>query len=187
LEFRRVLFRSYDFHAREHAMVGQLSQLLNTRSEDLPERISSLLTRLKDAEKELASLQQAQLLGRAPEIAAGAKRIGRVRAIVDTAGDLASADDLRTLTLDVRERLGEEPAVVALFGVAGGRPLVLVATNSGARAAGVAAGQLVRVAAKTLGGGGGGKDDVAQGGGANVAAISDAERAVVSELENMHE
>ena len=178
---------AYDFHAREHAMVGQLSQLLNTRSDDLPDRVSSLLTRLKEAEKELASLQQAQLLGRAPELAAGAQRIGGVRAVVATAGDLASADDLRTLTLDVRERLGEEPAVVALFGVAGGRPLVVVATNSAARAAGVAAGQLVRVAAKTLGGGGGGKDDVAQGGGANVAAISDAERAVVSELGNLHE
>src|SRR5690625_249090 len=135
---------AYEFHAREHAMVGQLSQLLNTRSDDLPDRISSLLTPLKDAEQELASLQQTQPLGRAPEIAAGAKRIGRVRAIVDTAGDLASADDLRTLTLDVRERLGEEPAVVALFGVAGGRPLVVVATNSGARVAGVAAGRPVR-------------------------------------------
>ena len=46
-----------------------------------------------------------------------------------------------------------------------GRPVVLVATNEGAREAGVKAGALVRVAAGVLGGGGGGKDDVAQGGG----------------------
>src|SRR5699024_8108239 len=69
---------AYDFYSPEHAIVGKLSLLLNTRIVDLPNLISSLLTRLKDAEKELASLQQAQLLGRAPEIAAGAKRIGRV-------------------------------------------------------------------------------------------------------------
>src|SRR5699024_11760624 len=43
---------AYDFHAREHAMVGQLSQLLNTRSDDLPDRVSRLPTRLKEAAKE---------------------------------------------------------------------------------------------------------------------------------------
>jgi len=48
---------------------------------------------------------------------------------------------------------------------------VIVATNDAARAEGVKAGALAKLAAGILGGGGGGKDDLAQGGGADVAAI----------------
>lgn len=68
--------------------------------------------------------------------------------------------------------------MVAAFTVANDRPLTVIATNEDARARGIKAGELVRVAAKTLGGGGGGKDDVAQGGGSNPAAVGEAVAAV---------
>ncbi len=67
---------------------------------------------------------------------------------------------------------------MALFTVAGGRPLTVIATNEAARERGIKAGELVRAAAKTLGGGGGGKDDVAQGGGQQAAAVPEAIEAV---------
>ena len=166
---------AYGFHAKEHALVGQLSGLLNARSEDLPDRVSSLVTRLREAEKELAAVRQAQLLQSAGTLAAGAQDVGGVRVVARDAGEVASADDLRTLVLDLRERLGQEsPAVVALGGVAKDRPLVVVATNAPARASGLRAGALVRVAAARLGGGGGGKDDVAQGGGTDASALASA-------------
>ncbi|MCZ2264412.1 DHHA1 domain-containing protein, partial [Isoptericola sp. QY 916] len=60
---------------------------------------------------------------------------------------------------------------VAVGGVAGGRPLVVVGTNAGARDAGLRAGDFVKVAAKALGGGGGGKPDLAQGGGTDASAL----------------
>lgn len=173
---------AYEFHAREHAIVGQLSTMLNARSEELPERIESLMSRLKDSEKQLQAIQQEQLLAQGAKFADSATRIGPVRAVVMSAGDVANADDLRTLTLDIRTRLGEEAAVVALFGVTNGRPLVVVASNESARTVGVKAGAIVRVAAQTMGGGGGGKDDVAQGGGKDPQAIDAAIIAVTSEL-----
>ena len=52
--------------------------------------------------------------------------------------------------------------------------MVIVATNEGAREAGVKAGALVRVAAGVLGGGGGGKDDIAQGGGQDATKVNEA-------------
>ena len=111
-----------------------------------------------------------------------AKDVGGVRLITHDAGELGSADELRGLALDLRARLGAGPAagaaVVAVAGVAKGRPAVLVATNEEARAAGVKAGALVRTAAGILGGGGGGTDDVAQGGGTDPAKIVDALAAV---------
>lgn len=81
----------------------------------------------------------------------------------------------------VRERLGQEPAVVALAADVSGKPAVIVATNQAARDQGRRAGALARRAAGILGGGGGGKDDLAQGGGSDVSAIGAALEAVVQE------
>jgi len=174
---------AYGYAAKEHALVSQLSQLVGARGEELPERISGLLGRLKDAEKQLAELRQGQLLAGADQLAAAARDINGVRAVLRHVGDIGSADDLRTLVLDLRERLGQGGAtVVALTGVAGGRPVIVVATNEAARGAGVKAGALVRIAAKVLGGGGGGKDDIAQGGGTDAAAVEPALTVLADEL-----
>ncbi|GAA1986300.1 alanine--tRNA ligase [Isoptericola halotolerans] len=163
---------AYGFHATEHALVGQLTGLLNARPDELTERVGSLMTRLKETEKELASLRQGQLLAAAGTLAADAPRVGDVRVVAHDAGTVGGADDLRALALDVRGRLGDSaPAVVAVAGVANDRPLVVVATNAGARDAGLRAGDFVKAAAKTLGGGGGGKPDLAQGGGQDASAV----------------
>ncbi|GGM43547.1 alanine--tRNA ligase [Promicromonospora citrea] len=165
---------AYGFQAKEHALVGQLSGLLNTRPEDLTERVGSLVSRLKEAEKELAALRQGRLLAAAGRLAAEAPRVGDVRVVTHDAGE-AQADDLRALVLDVRNRLGEaEPVVAAAGGVSNGRPVVVVVTNAAARDAGYKAGDLVRTAARTLGGGGGGKPDMAQGGGTDPARLGEA-------------
>ncbi|MEE6296095.1 alanine--tRNA ligase, partial [Georgenia wangjunii] len=165
---------AYGFQAREHALVGQVTSLVGGRAEELPERIGSLMAKLKAAEKELAALRQSQMLARAGEVAASAQDVGGVRVVAHDAGEVG-ADDLRTLVLDVRQRLGDSaPAVVAVGGVAKGRPVVVVATNAPAREAGVRAGGLVRAAAQRLGGGGGGKDDLAQGGGTDASALGTA-------------
>ena len=118
-----------------------------------------------------AKLRAGQVLALAPTIAANPVDKFGVQVITHDAG-AASADDLRTLTLDVRSRLGDErPTVVAIAGVAKDRPVVVVATNAEARRWGVKAGELVRTAAQTLGGGGGGKDDLAQGGGQDASQV----------------
>ena len=106
------------------------------------------------------------------------------------AAALAAVADLElsdaTLIADIaaaRGRFGEErPVVVAVAGDAGGRPVVVVATNALARERTLQAGALVKVAAQTLGGGGGGKDDLAQGGGQNPAKIAEALEAVAGQI-----
>ncbi|CAN5190791.1 alanine--tRNA ligase [soil metagenome] len=166
---------AYGFQAKEHALVGQLSGLLGARPDELGDRVSTLLTRLKDSEKELGALRQAQALAGAGALADGAVDAGGVKVVTHDAGDIGSADDLRTVVLDVRARLGESaPVVVAIAGVHKGRPLVVVATNAAARERGVRAGSLVKVASGVLGGGGGGKDDLAQGGGTDATRLGEA-------------
>jgi alanyl-tRNA synthetase len=89
---------------------------------------------------------------------------------------------VRSLALGVRDRLGSDAGVVAIGAEVGGRPVVIVATNDAARAAGARAGVLAKVAATTLGGGGGGRDDVAQGGGTDASALPAALSAVKAAL-----
>ncbi|SDP16053.1 alanine--tRNA ligase [Actinacidiphila guanduensis] len=170
---------AYNFLAREHTVVAQLTQLLNGRADELPDRISSMLAKLKDAEKEIERFRAEKVLQAAAGLAESAEDVKGVALVTGTVPEGTGADDLRRLVLDVRQRLGGgRPGVVALFAVAGGRPLTVIATSDAARDRGLKAGELVRTAAKALGGGGGGKDDVAQGGGQNPTAVPDAIEAV---------
>jgi len=174
---------AYAAQAKERTLVHQLTGMLDARPEDLPERVSTLVSRLKDAEKQLASLNQAALLAQVGTIAQGATTTaGGTRLVQHDAGEVASADDLRALALEVRSRLGEQAAVVVVGGDAGGRALVVVATNAAAREQGHRAGQLVRSVSQVLGGGGGGKDDVAQGGGTDPAKLGAAFEALAAEV-----
>jgi alanyl-tRNA synthetase len=169
---------AYQFAAREHVLLSQLTDALKVRPEDLPERVSALVTQLRDAQKEIEKFRSGQVLAVAGTLAQTPKDVFGVSVVVHDAGE-AGADDLRTLVLDIRGRLGaDRPVVVAAGGLAKGRPIVVVATNDEARRWGVAAGDLVREAARVLGGGGGGKPDVAQGGGSDPDKLPDALRQV---------
>jgi alanyl-tRNA synthetase len=157
--------------AAERTIVSHLTSTLKTPREQLPERIATLVAELKAAEKKIAAFEASKLSGRVPALVESAVTVGAYRAVIDDVGELGSGDDLRSLVTTVRERLGNDAAVVALAARVGGKPSVIIATNAAARDAGAKAGAFAKHAATTLGGGGGGKDDLAQGGGSDVSAI----------------
>jgi alanyl-tRNA synthetase len=177
---------AYQFLAREHVLVAQLTNALKVRPEELPERVNDIVERLRAAEKEIDRVRVATLLARAGELAAGARDVYGV-SFVGAVAEGADGGDVRRLALDVRGRLpADQPAVVTVVGTGGGSPTVVIALNDTARSWGLAAGALVKVAAGTLGGGGGGKDDVAQGGGTRAdaapQALQDVERAIAERV-----
>jgi alanyl-tRNA synthetase len=166
---------AFHFLAREHLLVEQLTEALKARPEELPERVSTLLEQLREAQRELARMRQGRLLAGAGDLARGARDVFGVSFVGHHAPDVTGADDLRQLALQVRGELAaDRPAVVAVAGVAEGRPAVVVAVNDHGREWNLRAGALARAAAEVLGGGGGGKDDVAQGGGTDPARVDDA-------------
>ena len=169
-----VGMNSFEHLAAERTLVNQLTGMMKVQSSaELPEKINQMLAKLKSAEKELEKLRREKLQAEAGKLLENAQTIGGVRVLTHHAGEL-DANGVRSLALDLRSRFGSEAAVVAVTGVANGRPVILVATNEGAREAGIKAGALVRLAASVLGGGGGGKDDVAQGGGQDASKVSEA-------------
>ena len=174
---------AYAQGAKERALVSQISSMVGARAEELPERIDTLLGRLKAAEKEIAGLRRERLAAGVDAILGGCRRIGHVDVYTANLGEVSGGDDVRTVATDVRGRIAEgDAAVVVVTGIAKKRPSIVVATTAAGRDGGVKAGKLVSIAAKVLGGGGGGKDDIAQGGGADVTKIPAALAAIEAEL-----
>ena len=175
---------AYEFNAREHALVSQLSDKLNARPDELAERVNALLAKLKESDRRLAAMYEGQLAAAVPELVKNAEAsTAPVKVAAKNVGHFGSFDALRKTVLDVRSRLGEEsPVVVALAGVsADDKPMVAVATNEAARKLDIKAGDLVGGASKILGGGGGGKPDFAQGGGADASKLDEAVSALERE------
>jgi alanyl-tRNA synthetase len=168
---------AYKFLAREHILLNSLTALIKgSRAEDLPERISDLLLKFKEIEKELAQVRSAAAMADISKFAAGAKKIEGATVTAVRIPDGIAVDDLRKIALELRNR--DADSVVVLISVVDGKPVLVVAASDAARARGIKAGALVKIGSTVLGGGGGGKDDFAQGGGANVSAIDQALQAI---------
>ncbi len=164
---------AFRYLAREHVLVSQLAGEFKAQPEELPERISAVLDRLKAAERELERLRAADVLADAPKIAAAATRLGSTTLVRAAVAGGVAANDLRALALDVRGRLpGDQPAVVALVSPAadGGASFVIAVNPAGVQA-GRSAGELAKVFAPVLGARGGGKADLAQGAGGDVGKL----------------
>ena len=172
---------AYKFLAREHILLNSLTDLIKgARTEELPERISDLLNKMKEIEKELASVRSAQALSQVGELAKTATVINGISYISAVMADGVSGDDLRKIAIDLRERATK--SVVALISANDGKPVLVVATDEQARSTGVKAGALVKIGSTVLGGGGGGKDDFAQGGGTDAFKSIEALTAISNAL-----
>ena len=172
---------AYKFLAREHILLNSLTDLIKgSRAEELPERISDLLNKMKEIEKELASVRSAQALSQVGDLAKTATTINGHTFIGSVISDGVSGDDLRKIAIDLRS--AHTNSVIALLSNNDGKPVLVVAVSEQSRAAGVRAGALVKIGSTVLGGGGGGKDDFAQGGGTDTTKSLDAIAAISQSL-----
>ena len=172
---------AYRFLAREHILLNSLTDLIKgSRAEELPERISDLLNKMKEIEKELAAVRSAQALSQVGDLAKSATTINGHTFIGSVMSDGVSGDDLRKIAIDLRS--AHSNSVIALLSNNDGKPVLVVAVSDQSRAAGVKAGALVKLGSTVLGGGGGGKDDFAQGGGTDATKSLDAIAAISQSL-----
>ena len=172
---------AYGFLAREHLLLNSLTQIIKgARVEELPMRISDLIEKLKNVEKELAGFKTAQVLQTATALLKKTSKVGGLEVLSAELEAGISGDDLRTIALDLRNRLTD--GVVVLASAGGERSTIVVAASPSAIAKGVKAGALVKTGSQILGGGGGGKDDFAQGGGDNHALIGEAISSIIKSI-----
>jgi alanyl-tRNA synthetase len=172
---------AYKYLAREHLLLNSLTEIIKgARAEELPERISDLLTKIKEIEKELAAVRSAQAMSQIGALAEQALTVNGLSVIATALSDGIAADDLRKIALDLKSK--STNSVVVLVSVVEGKAVLVAAVSDGAKAAGVKAGALVKIGSTVLGGGGGGKDDFAQGGGTNLGQVSVALTAITDAI-----
>ena len=163
---------AYQYLAREHVLLNSLTEIIKgARADELPQRISELVEKMKSMEKELSAVRSAKALAATSQIANKAKKVRDFNLIVEQLESEIAVDDMRSIAINLREKV--KSGVVVLSTINSGKPLLVAAVSPEAIKLGIKAGDLIKIGSATLGGGGG-KDDFAQGGGIDVSAISKA-------------
>jgi alanyl-tRNA synthetase len=159
--------------ANLHAQSEQLhdiAQLLKGDSQNLNEKVRSVLERTRQLEKELQQLKEQQAVQESANLSSKAVDVKGVKLLVS---ELANVEPkmLRTMVDDLKNQLGS--AIIVLATVSDGK-VSLIAGVSKDVTDRVKAGELIGVIAQQVGGKGGGRPDMAQAGGTDTAALPDA-------------
>jgi alanyl-tRNA synthetase len=150
-------------------LVRRLTANLKTPVDQIEARVNEALAELKQLSRKVAELEGEKAQALVPNLIANAESRGGLDIVIANLGD-ATPDTLRSIALDVKNRVGEA-AVVVLGGHSDSKAMILIACGSAAIEAGTRAGDLAKLAAQELGGGGGGKPDLAQAGGSDARLI----------------
>ncbi|WP_276639674.1 alanine--tRNA ligase [Siccibacter turicensis] len=153
-----------------HAQNDQLqdiAQLLKGDSQNLSDKVRSVLDRSRQLEKELQQLKEQQAAQESAGLANSAVDIKGVKLLVS---ELSNVEPkmLRTMVDDLKNQLGS--TIVVLATVADGK-VSLIAGVSKDVTDRVKAGELIGMVAQQVGGKGGGRPDMAQAGGTDAQAL----------------
>lgn len=145
--------------------------LLKTGVAELPKRIETLQSQLKDAEKEIDSLR-----GKIGSLEAGGleqqlRNVGDIP-LLAAAVNGADMDTLRGIADTMKAKLGS--AVILLGAAVEGKVNFVAAVTPDLVKRGFKAGDIVKEAAAVCGGGGGGRPDMAQAGGKDASKLAEA-------------
>ncbi|AZG44261.1 alanine--tRNA ligase [Gordonia insulae] len=167
---------SFRYLSKERALLAGLASSLKVPSEEVPGRVEQLVTRLRDAEKQIDRLRAESAGQAAGGLIDAATTSGATLIVGGRLPDGLDGNGLRGLATDLRGKVGDRPAVIALFsstddGGGGHKVPFVVATTDAARGLGIKAGDIVKDVGGMVGGRGGGKPDLAQGSGSDPAGI----------------
>ena len=166
--------------AAEEARLEALAELLSGSGDEVVDKLRQLFERQQRLERELESFKAKAASSATQDLAAAAQRIGAV-AVVAARVDGLDVKALREGVDQLKNRLGD--CVVLLAAGADGKAS-LIAGVHGAALARVKAGDVVAHVARQIDGKGGGRPDLAQGGGADSAALDAALAALPVWLES---
>ncbi|MFS2060594.1 alanine--tRNA ligase [Kosakonia cowanii] len=153
-----------------HAQNDQLqdiAQLLKGDSQNLGDKVRSVIERTRQLEKELQQLKSQAAAQESANLSGNAMEINGVKLLVS---ELEGVEPkmLRTMVDDLKNQLGA--SVIVLATVVEGK-VSLIAGVSKDVTDRVKAGELVGMVAQQVGGKGGGRPDMAQAGGTDAAAL----------------
>ncbi|EYE89662.1 alanyl-tRNA synthase [Fervidicella metallireducens AeB] len=161
--------------------IKEAAAALKTSVKDITRRVETVMTELKEKEKEIEVLKAKMASNVADEIINNAVDIKGVKAV--TAVVELDADGLRGLGDKLRDKLGK--SVVVLASTKDDKVTFIAMASKEAVSSGVHAGNIIREVAKIAGGGGGGRPDMAQAGGKDKTKVKEALEVVNGLVESM--
>ncbi|WP_315709656.1 alanine--tRNA ligase [Brenneria uluponensis] len=155
---------------RQNDLVEDVTHLVKGDSNNLVEKVRSVLERTRMLEKELQQLKAQQAAQESSSLSGKAKDINGVKLLVAQL-DNVEPQMLRTMVDDLKNQLGS--AVIVLATASDGK-VSLISGVTKTLTDRVKAGELIGFVANQIGGKGGGRPDMAQAGGSDVKALPSA-------------
>jgi alanyl-tRNA synthetase len=162
---------AYRYLAREHHLVGQLAEMTKVRAEELPDRISKMMERLKAAEKDIARARTAALTSNIESLVGEPMRVGETSLYRFTAPTGTASGDLRDLVTNAKGSIKNSNFVLVGATVEDDKIAVVVTTDSAARDVGASAATVLKAMLPMIDGKGGGSPEMAQGGGSGASNL----------------
>jgi len=175
---------AYRYLAREHHLVGQLAELTKVRPDELPDRISKMLDRLKQAEKEIAKARTNALTSNIEELIGVPVKVANTNVYRFTAPTGTTAGDLRDLVTSAKSGIKLNNYVLIGATIDDGKVAFVITTDSAARDSGVSAASVLKAILPAVDGRGGGSAEMSQGGGSNVAGLDASLSAAAAGIES---
>jgi alanyl-tRNA synthetase len=162
---------AYDRITAWRRQLESVASAVGSPTDSAADAVAALRLRLSEQETRLQAFEDRQRASSAAAISDSAEEAGGVPFVVASVVGL-SPDDLRALTMAVRDRIAG--GVVVLGSTFDGKGGLVAAVASSLAPRGVTAGELIGAAARALGGGGSRDPELAQAGGPQGDQIEEA-------------
>ncbi len=162
--------RALELVQQEEDTIARIAGLVKSDRSHLETRLTKMLERQKELERELATLESRLKAGQADDIMNQIQEIDGIRLLVAKV-ESADGKGLREMADKLRDKIGS--GVIAIGCDYEGKANLLVAVTADLTAK-LHAGQLVAALAAEVGGRGGGRADLAQAGGSHPQKLAEA-------------
>ena len=154
-------------------VVKDLSERFKVRPEEIPDRITTLQTELRNAQKELEKISGQLAIAKSDSLLETVESVGEFKYLVAKMEGV-DADSLKTAAERLQQKIGNNAAVVLGSPLDGGKVSLVAAFGKEINQKGVQAGKFIGAVAKMCGGGGGGRPNLAQAGGRDASKLKEA-------------
>jgi alanyl-tRNA synthetase len=163
---------AYQLVKKQKELLEDLSFLLKTTEESLPERVETLIKTNKQLEKKVKEAQKVSAKDKVEELIEGSVDVDGIKVIAHQM-EIESRDDLLKLADTIREK--SKSTVGVLAGILDEKIMIVaVVTDDLIKSKGIKAGDIVKEISSLVGGTGGGKPHLAQGGGKDISKLKEA-------------
>jgi alanyl-tRNA synthetase len=157
-----------------------LCDRFKVKPEEIPDRITTLQTELRNNEKEIQSLKSQIAIVKSDSLLQTAETIGEHKIIIAQMEDI-DAESLKAAAERLLQKIGNGAVVLGSIPEAG-KVSIVAAFSPEVNKKGIQAGKFVGTIAKICGGGGGGKPNLAQAGGRDASKLPEALETAKSDL-----